>query len=75
MRKTYVYDQYQKKMVEKGEKAHESVAPHVMPDIQPYRAVGPEYGKVISSRSKHREYLRTHGLIEVGDQKPKWMKK
>jgi hypothetical protein len=48
---------------------------HIMPDIKDYQVVGPEYGKVISSRSKHREYLKRHGLVEIGDQKPSWMKK
>lgn len=74
MRKTYVYDKHKKCLVEKADYVREQRAPHVMPDIQEYQVVGPEYGKVISSRSKHREYLKRHGLIEVGDQKPKWMK-
>jgi hypothetical protein len=75
VRKTYVYDRYQKKMVEKGTQTTENRAFHLIPDIEPYQVVGPEYGKVISSRSKHREYLKTHGLIEIGDQKPSWMTK
>ena len=42
----------------------------VMPDIQPYRAIVD--GSTISSRAQHREYLRKHGLIEVGNEgKPK----
>ena len=45
------------------------VAPHVMPDMQPYQVVGPEYGKCITSRSKHREYLKQHDLIEVGNER------
>jgi len=73
VRKTYVYCPEKHKMVEKGEEVRPKVH-HVMPDIQPYQVVGPEYGKVISSRSKHREYLRSHGLVEVGDQKPKCLK-
>ena len=74
MRKTYVFCEKTRKMVPKGEEVRKNRAPHVMPDIQPYQVVGPEYGKVISSRSRHREYLKAHGLVEVGDQKPKWMK-
>lgn len=73
-RKTYVYDKDSRKMVEKGDIAPESRAFFVIPDINEYRVVGPEAGKVITSRSKHREYLRRHNLVEVGDQKPKWMK-
>lgn len=72
MRKTYVFDG--EKMVEKPRQHNNRKGPHIIPDIEPYQAVGPEFGKVISSRSKHREYLKTHGLVEVGDQKPKWMK-
>lgn len=42
----------------------------VMPDIQPYRAVVD--GSTISSRAQHREYLKRHGLVEVGNEgKPK----
>ena len=33
-------------------------------DIKPYRSM--QTGEVISSRSKHREHLKRHGLIEVG---------
>lgn len=73
-RKTYVFDRQLKKMVEKQEATPESRAFNVIPDIKDYRVVGPEYGKVITSRSKHREYLKRHNLVEVGDQKPKWMK-
>ena len=37
----------------------------VMPDIQPYRSMID--GSVISSRSRHREHLRAHGCVEVGN--------
>lgn len=39
----------------------------IMSDIQPYRSIID--GSVITSRSRHREHLRQHGCIEVGDQK------
>ena len=68
LRKTYVFDG--EKMVEKGTETRKKV-PNIMPDIQPYQVVGPEYGKWISSRSQHREYLKTHGLIEVGNERPR----
>ena len=45
----------------------------VMPDIQPYRSQID--GSTIASRSHHREHLRAHGCIEVGNdsslQKPR----
>lgn len=37
----------------------------VMPDIQPY--VSMANGELINSRSRHREHLRDHGCVEVGN--------
>ena len=45
---------------------------HIMPDIQPYKAVAGEEakkGEVITSRSKEREYLRKNNCIQVGSEK------
>lgn len=72
--RTYIYDKSIGKMVEKTYQRVLNLSATIIPDINAYRVVGPEYGTVISSRSKHREYLRRNNLIEVGDQKPKWMK-
>ena len=66
MHKTYIM--VDGKLVEKVK----SIPPkfhHVMSDIKDYRVVGPEYGKVITSRSRHREYLKKHNLIEVGNER------
>lgn len=41
----------------------------IMPDIQPYRSTID--GSLIKSRSHHREHLREHGCIEVGNERPK----
>lgn len=38
----------------------------IMPDIKPYQSM--RTGEMISSRSKHREHIRQHGLIEVGNE-------
>lgn len=38
---------------------------HVMPDIQPYRSMID--GREITSRSRHREHLRDHNCVEVGN--------
>lgn len=38
----------------------------VMPDIQPYRSMAD--GTLIESRSKHREHLKRHHCIEVGNE-------
>ena len=65
MRKTYICVEGQ--WVEKPEVKPPTF--HVMPDIKDYRVVGPEYGKLITSRSRHREYLKRHSLIEVGNER------
>jgi hypothetical protein len=69
MKKTYVYDQETGRMVEVTKQALGRKGPAVWGDIEPYQVVGPEYGKWITSRSKHREYLRRHNLIEVGNER------
>ena len=38
---------------------------YVAGDIQPYRSMVD--GSIIQSRSRHREHLRQHGMIEVGN--------
>lgn len=45
----------------------EPVAPLVMPDIKEYRSMVD--GSIITSRSRHREHLRQHGVIEIGNEK------
>ena len=42
---------------------------HVMGDIQPYRSMID--GREITSRSRHREHLKDHGCVEVGNELPK----
>jgi hypothetical protein len=70
MKKTYRYDKKLGRMVEVAQDVGpERKGPHIIGDIEPYQAVGPEYGTWITSRSKHREYLRKHGLQEVGNER------
>ena len=38
---------------------------HIMPDIQPYQSQID--GSIITSRSKHRQHLKDHGCVEVGN--------
>jgi hypothetical protein len=47
-------------------------ATRIMSDISPYQSV--ITGEMITSRSKHREHLKRHDCIEVGNEKPNWMK-
>lgn len=39
---------------------------HVVSDIQPYKSMID--GSMITSRSRHREHLKAHGCIEVGNE-------
>lgn len=41
----------------------------IIPDIQPYKSV--ITGETIGGRSQHREHLKMHGCIEVGNEKMK----
>ena len=66
MKKTYVY--VDGKLVEKGSDEHyNSLGPMVMPDIQPYKSMID--GSMITSRSVHRDHLRQHNCIEIGNEK------
>ena len=51
-----------------GGEAKQVLTPlHVIPDIQPYRSM--MTGERIKGRSHHREHMRQHNLIEVGNEK------
>lgn len=53
-------------LYEKGQEP-ESAAPFVYGDIKDYRSMAT--GEVISGRAQHRDHLRRHGLIELGNEK------
>ncbi len=40
---------------------------YVIPDIQPYRSM--QTGEIIGGRKQHRDHLKQHGLIEVGNER------
>lgn len=42
-------------------------SPQIMLDIKPYTSMVD--GSMITSRSKHREHLRQHNCIEIGNEK------
>ena len=47
----------------------EHKSPYVISDIEPYKAMGGDMaGKMITSRSAHREFLQRNGFIEVGNE-------
>ena len=43
-------------------------APATISDIQPYKSM--LTGEMITSRSQHRDHLRAHGCVEVGNETP-----
>lgn len=43
----------------------ESAGPQVIKDLQPYRSMID--GSVIDGRKRHRDHLKAHGCIEVGN--------
>ena len=45
----------------------EIAAPYVLGDVQPYKSM--ITGEMIAGRRQHREHLRQHGCIEVGNEK------
>lgn len=56
------------KLVEKtGDVSRGTSGLQIVPDIQPYRSM--ITGERISSRSRHRDHLRDHDCIEVGNEK------
>ena len=64
MKKVYV--QIDGELIEKSTYCADPVAPMVMPDIQPYQSMAD--GSMITSRSHHREHLRQHNCIEIGNE-------
>ena len=70
MNKVYVYDPVTKEMVPKRNRPPKGEGEVViMKDIEPYKAIGGDMaGKWITSRSKHREFLKRNGFIEVGNE-------
>lgn len=68
MRKSYVQDPVTLELVPKDEyvRREDINAPMVMGDIQPYKSMID--GSMITSRSVHREHLKQHRCIEVGNE-------
>ena len=66
MRKRYISDEHGHWIPAEEYYAREAPAgPMVMPDIEPYQSM--ITGETITSRSRHRDHLREHGCIEIGN--------
>jgi hypothetical protein len=70
MRRRFI--QINGELVEYGSHIKEPVSADVMPDIKPYKSMID--GSEIKSRSQHREHLKQHGCIEVGNETDKHFK-
>jgi hypothetical protein len=69
-RQRYIQDPKTLKLIPAEEyQAEIQAGYYIQGDIQPYRST--VTGELIQSRSKHREHLRRHDLVEVGNEKPK----
>lgn len=71
MRETFVYDPERDRVVPRSEAAPRSRGGglQIIRDIDPYRSI--VTGEVISGRRQHREHLRKHDLVEVGNENPR----
>ena len=70
MRHRYIWDESRGEVVSVGEFYAKSTVDHrgitVIPDIQPYISVIDR--KPIQGRRQHRDHLKAHGCVEVGNE-------
>lgn len=64
---TYVQDPVTLELIPKEQYQREPSSAYIMPDIAGYKSM--QTGEWISSRSQHREHLKAHRLIEIGNEK------
>lgn len=67
MRKSYVQDPVTGKLIPKDEYCDSkfSGAPYIIPDINPYKSMVD--GSMVMGRAQHREHLKRHNVVEVGN--------
>lgn len=65
MRQRYIQIEGELVLVSKDWTAEPRSEYHIMGDIDPYRSAID--GSIISSRSSHREHLRAHDCVEIGN--------
>lgn len=67
-RQTYIQDPVTLELIPKEQyRPRHSAGPFILDDIKPYRSM--ITGEMIMGRRQHREHLRQHGCIEVGNEK------
>lgn len=67
MRRVYRWDPERKRMYEVIYETPPEIVPQAMPDIAPYRSM--VTGEMITGRAQHREHLKRHDCIEVGNER------
>lgn len=70
MRQRYIQDRHTGKLIPADEyfDTHSEInAPSVLADMQAYRS--PLDGSIVDGRAAHRQHMRKHGVIEVGNEK------
>lgn len=75
IRGRWIWDRTRRELVPAHEfyaRKHETVtasvlaAPMVLSDVEPYRSIVD--GSVIGGRRQHRDHLRAHGCVEIGNE-------
>lgn len=64
----FVWDDETKKFIPAGKSSHVPNAPMVFGDVRPYKSM--VTGELIDGRRQHREHLKTHNVVEVGNDIP-----
>jgi len=62
----FIWDSDKKEFVPESEYTHPVNVHYVMADIQPYKSMAT--GEIIQGRRQHREHLKNHGLVEIGNE-------
>lgn len=66
-RGSFVWDSEKGEMVPKSEyHSRYTRSTMILPDIQPYKSMAT--GEMIGGRSQHREHMKRHNLIEIGNE-------
>ena len=67
VRGRWVYDRAKQQLVSADEYVRRAPQIHVISDLKPYK--GMMDGKMVDGRRQHRDYLKRHGVVEVGNEK------
>lgn len=70
MRKRYIQHPVTLELIPADEyESPRQAGPFIMGDIQPYQSM--KTGEIIMGRRQHREHMREHKLVEIGNEKVK----